>query len=63
VNDDAEPVEIVSRKGKCQLDLRRSVPVADRDRIPPALPANAQRLVRGVADAEAGRTEEHELLP
>ena len=47
VNDDQEPVEIVSKAGTAYL-LRS--------------PANAERLLRSIADAEAGRSEPHELI-
>ena len=57
VNDDQEPVEIVSRNGTAYLvsaDQWRSLMETS--------PANADRLLRSIADAEAGRTDVQELI-
>jgi len=62
VNDDQEPVEIVSKAGTAYLvsadQWRSLMETAHLLRSP----ANAERLLRSVADAEAGRTEPHDLL-
>jgi antitoxin YefM len=62
VNDDQEPVEIVSKAGTAYLvsaDQWRSVmETAHLLRSP----ANAARLLGSIADAEAGRTEPQELI-
>ena len=62
VNDDQEPVEIVSKSGVAYLvsadQWRSLVETAHLLRSP----ANAQRLLRSIADAEAGRTEVQELV-
>ncbi|MDQ1294436.1 MAG: antitoxin YefM [Actinomycetota bacterium] len=62
VNDDHEPVEIVSKAGSAYL-----VPAEQwRSLMETAYllrsPANAERLRAGVANVEAGRVEHHELL-
>jgi antitoxin YefM len=62
VNDDQEPVEIVSRAGTAFLvsaeQWRSLMETAHLLRSP----ANAGRLLRGIADAEAGRTEVQALI-
>ena len=62
VNDDQEPVEIVSKAGTAYLvsadQWRSLMETAHLLRSP----ANAERLLRSIADAEAGRTEPHDLL-
>jgi antitoxin YefM len=62
VNDDQEPVEIVSKAGTAYLvsadQWRSLMETAHLLRSP----ANAERLLRSIADAEAGRTEVQELL-
>jgi antitoxin YefM len=62
VNEDQEPVEIVSKAGTAFLvsaDQWRSVmETAHLLRSP----ANAQRLLRSIADAEAGNTQVQELI-
>ena len=62
VNDDQEPVEIVSRNGSAYLvsadQWRSLMETAYLLRSP----ANAERLLRSIADAEAGRTEVQELV-
>ena len=62
VNDDQEPVEIVSKAGTAYLvsadQWRSLMETAHLLRSP----ANADRLLRSIADAEAGRTEPHDLL-
>jgi len=62
VNDDQEPVEIVSKSGVAYLvsadQWRSLMETAHLLRSP----ANAQRLLRSIADAEAGRTEVQELV-
>ena len=62
VNDDQEAVEIVSKAGTAYLvsadQWRSLVETAHLLRSP----ANAERLLRSIADAEAGRTEPQELI-
>jgi antitoxin YefM len=62
VNDDQEPVEIVSKNGTAYLvsadQWRSLMETAYLLRSP----ANAERLLRGISDAEAGRTEVQELV-
>ena len=62
VNDDQEPVEIVSKNGTAYLvsadQWRSLMETAHLLRSP----ANAERLLRSIADAEAGRTEVKELV-
>jgi antitoxin YefM len=62
VNNDQEPVEIVSKAGTAYLvsaDRWRSLmETAYLLRSP----VNAERLLRSIADAEAGRTETQELI-
>ena len=62
VNDDQEPIEIISRSGTAYLvpadQWRSLVETAYLLRSP----ANAERLLRSIADAEAGRTSVQELI-
>jgi antitoxin YefM len=62
VNDDQEPVEIVSKAGSAYLvsadQWRSLMETAHLLRSP----ANAERLLRSIADAESGRAEPHELV-
>ena len=62
VNDDQEPVEIVSKGGTAYLvsadQWRSLMETAYLLRSP----VNAERLLRSIADAEAGRTETQELI-
>jgi antitoxin YefM len=62
VNDDQEPVEIVSKSGTAYLvsadQWRSLMETAYLLRSP----ANAERLLRSIADADAGRTEVQELI-
>jgi antitoxin YefM len=61
VNDDQEPVEIVSRSGTAYLvpaDQWRSL--TETGHLLRS-PNNAERLLRSIADAEAGRTEAHDV--
>ncbi|MDR1266632.1 MAG: type II toxin-antitoxin system Phd/YefM family antitoxin [Propionibacteriaceae bacterium] len=62
VNDDQTAVEIVSKHGNAVL-----MSAAEYDALMTTAhlfsnPANAARLRRSLADAEAGRAEEHELI-
>jgi antitoxin YefM len=62
VNEDQEPVEIVSKAGTAYLvsadQWRSLMETAHLLRSP----VNAERLLRSIADAEAGRIEVQELL-
>ena len=62
VNDEQEPVEIVSKNGTAYLvsaDQWRSL---TETAYLLRSPANAERLLRSIADAEAGRTDVQELI-
>ena len=62
VNDDQEPVEIVSKAGTAYLvsaDQWRSL--METTHLLRS-PANAEHLLRSIADAEADRTEVQELI-
>jgi antitoxin YefM len=62
VNDDQEPVEIVSKGGTAYLvsadQWRSLMETAYLLRSP----ANAEHLLRSIADAETGRAEAHALI-
>jgi antitoxin YefM len=62
VNDDQEPVEIVSKAGTAYLvsaeQWHSVVETAHLLRSP----TNAERLLRSIAEAEAGNTEVQELI-
>jgi len=62
VNEDQEPVEIVSKNGTAYLvsadQWRSLMETAHLLRSP----ANAERLRRSIADADAGRTDVQELI-
>ena len=62
VNDDQEPVEIISKGGTAYLvsadQWRSLMETAYLLRSP----ANAERLLRSIAEAEAGHTETQELI-
>ena len=62
VNDDQEPIEIVSKAGTAYLvsadQWRSLMETAYLLRSP----ANAERLLRSIADAEAGHTETQKLI-
>ena len=62
VNDDQEPVEIISKNGTAYLvsadQWRSLMETAYLLRSP----ANAERLLRSIADAEAGHAEVQELI-
>jgi antitoxin YefM len=62
VNDDQEPVEIVSKSGTAFLvsavQWHSLMETAHLLRSP----ANAERLLRSIADADAGRTSVEELI-
>ncbi len=62
VNDEQEPVEIVSKNGTAYLvsaDQWRSL---TETAYLLRSPANAERLLRSIADAEAGHTVVQELI-
>lgn len=62
VNDDQEPVEIVSKAGTAYLvSADQWLSLMETAHLLRS-PANAERLLRSIADAEAGRTEPHDLL-
>lgn len=62
VNNDQEPIEIVSKAGTAYLvsadQWRSLMETAYLLRSP----ANAEHLLRSIADAKAGRTETQELI-
>jgi antitoxin YefM len=62
VNNDQEPVEIVSRAGTAYLVSADQWHSLMETAYLLRSPANAERLLRSIADAEAGRTEVQELI-
>lgn len=62
VNDDQEPVEIVSKSGAAFLVPAQQWHSVIETAYLLRSPANAQRLLRSIADAEAGRVEVQELI-
>jgi len=62
VNDDQDPVEILSKAGTAFLVSEQQWRSMQETVYLLRSPANAQRLMDAVADVEAGRVERHELL-
>jgi antitoxin YefM len=62
VNDDQEPVEILSKAGTAFLVSEQQWRSMQETVYLLRSPANAQRLMDALADVEAGRVERHELL-
>jgi antitoxin YefM len=62
VNDDQEPVEIVSRKGTAYLVSEAQYRSLTETAHLLRSPANAERLMRSLAQVEAGGTTPHDLL-
>jgi antitoxin YefM len=62
VNDDQEPVEIVSRKGTAYLMSEAQYRSLTETAHLLRSPANAERLMRSLAQVEAGGTTPHDLL-
>jgi antitoxin YefM len=62
VNDDQEPVEIVSRKGTAYLISEAQYRSLTETPHLMRSPANAERLMRSLVQVEAGGTTPHDLL-
>jgi antitoxin YefM len=62
VNDDQEPVEIVSRKGTAYLVSEAQYRSLTETAHLLRSPANAERLMRSLAQVEADGTTPHDLL-
>jgi antitoxin YefM len=62
VNDDQDPVEILSKAGTAFLVSEQQWRSMQETVYLLRPPANAQRLMDAVADVEAGRVERHDLL-
>jgi antitoxin YefM len=62
VNDDQDPVEILSKAGTAFLVSEQQWRSMQETVYLLRSPANAQRLMDAVADVEAGRVERHDLL-
>lgn len=62
VNDDQEPVEIVSRKGTAYLVSEAQYRSLTETAHLLRSPANAERLLRAVAQVEGGAAVPHDLV-
>ena len=62
VNDDQEPVEIVSRRGTAYLVSEAQYRSLTETAHLLRSPANAERLMRSLAQVEVGGTTPHDLL-
>jgi antitoxin YefM len=62
VNDDQEPVEIVSRKGTAFLMSEAQYRSLTETAHLLRSPANAERLLRSIAQVEAGGVTPHDLI-
>lgn len=62
VNDDQDPVEILSKAGTAFLVSEQQWHSMQETVYLLRSPANAQRLMSAVGDVEAGHVERHELL-
>lgn len=62
VNDDQEPVEIVSKSGTAFLVPAEQWRSLTETSYLLRSPSNAERLMRSIADAEAGRAQPQELI-
>ncbi len=62
VNDDQEPVEIVSRKGTAYLVSEAQYRSLTETAHLLRSPANAERLLRSIAQVEGGGAVPHELV-
>ena len=60
VNNDRVPIEITSRKGDAVLISRADYDALEETAWLLRVPANAQRLLESLAQARAGKREEHE---
>ncbi|SBW21884.1 hypothetical protein FDG2_2156 [Candidatus Protofrankia californiensis] len=62
VNADQEPVEILSRHGSAYLVSEVQFRSMQETAYLQRSPANAAHLAASIAEADAGATEEHDLL-
>ncbi|MFZ0215134.1 MAG: type II toxin-antitoxin system prevent-host-death family antitoxin [Candidatus Dormiibacterota bacterium] len=61
VNDNREPVEITSKRGDAVLISRADYDALQETAYLLRVPANAERLLESLAQARAGKREQHEL--
>lgn len=61
VNNDRTPVEIMSRRGDAVLISREDYEALEETAHLLRSPANARRLLEGLAQAQRGEREEHTL--
>jgi antitoxin YefM len=61
VNDDRTPVEITSRRGDAVLISKADYDALEETAHLLRSPANARRMLEGLAQARAGQHEEHPL--
>jgi antitoxin YefM len=62
VNEDRVPVEITSKRGDAVLISKTDYDALEETAHLLRSPANARRLIEGLAQARAGETAEHTLL-
>ena len=62
VNDVRVPVEITSKRGDAVLISKADYDAPEETAHLLRSPANAERLIEGLAQARAGQYEEHELI-
>ncbi len=62
VNDDQEPVQIVSKGRTAYLVSEEQWNALQETAYLLRSPANAHRLLASIAEARAGRTSQHELI-
>ena len=61
VNDDREPVEITSKRGKAVLLSKADYDALTETASLLRVPANARRLLESLEQARRGQRQEHEL--
>jgi len=62
VNEDHVPVEITSKRGNAVLMSRDDFDALQETAYLLRVPTNARRLLDSLAQAQSGKTEEHELI-
>ena len=62
VNEDHVPVEITSKRGNAVLMSRDDFDALQEMAYLLRVPTNARRLLDSLAQAQSGKTEEHELI-
>lgn len=61
VNEDHDPIEIISRHGSAVLVAKEDWDSMEETAYLLRSPANAERLIRSLAQARRGEVEQHEL--